>query len=834
MRGIIEWFDGHSLRGWAVDSPSEPALLDVFVNGQFAYSVTADELRPDVIEAGYTTGPSGFSAFINKDCRLGVPCTVQVRLKSSGEELTNSPFVVPALPLEKTSGPSVESFDDYISTKIEDSNDEAQLYKILPLFLKWAGQAIDRARMLAGRRETDIRALGEAVEAAGGLPGSMGHLIEMLRTRFHPLAFPDVADPVVSVVVPVHNKFELTYDCLSSMLEHLPDRSFEVIVVDDFSSDATLLGQVIFGGSVRMARTPRNLGFLGASNFGASLARGRYLLFLNNDTLMRPGWLDALVDTFESDQQIGAAGSRLLNADGTLQEAGGIVWRDGSGWNWGRGQEANHPVYSRMRDTDYVSGAALMTPSRLFRDLGGFDPLFSPAYYEDTDYCFRVRDSGLRVVVQPASTILHLEGQSHGVDTSGGVKRFQTVNRLKFLNRWRNTLLAHGQSGAEPELEAERGTARRVLFLDDTMLTPDQDAGSNAALQHILTLQRLGYKVIFLPADNMAQIEPQTTNLQKIGVECWYAPFAWSVEDYLRRQARHIDLVYIHRRPNMERYAALCRKYLPRAPVIFSVADLHGLREQREADVLGLGAAEHDRSRQRLEQELSLIEDADSVIVHSTYERELIRERRPAARVCQVPWTIPLPSPGPDHAKRRDLAFIGGFRHPPNVDAVDWFLEHAWPRLSPELPDARFAIIGSFMPERFEALRSDRVDPLGHVPDLDQKLSELRLTVAPLRYGAGLKGKVLASLAAGVPCVMSSVAAEGIGLSGELLQCVVDDPAELKEIILRLYRDAKLWNRFSKAGRELVARLYNADVVTAGLEETVRLAATAHQRRAMA
>lgn len=234
-------------------------------------------------------------------------------------------------------------------------------------------------------------------------------------------------------------------------------------------------------------------------NAGAAIAKGKYLLFLNNDTLVKEGWLDELVETFENVPNVGIAGSKLLFEDGKLQEAGGIIWRLGDGWNWGRGHDPDELPYTYLRDADWVSGAALMIENGMFRELNGFDEIFAPGYYEDTDLAFRVRALGKRVVVQPASQIIHLEGVSSGTDTSGpGMKRYQVINHAKFYQRWKDTLITHRLNGRFPEREAERMVHRRAYSIDDTVPTPDQDAGSNAAVEHMRALIELGYKVTFI------------------------------------------------------------------------------------------------------------------------------------------------------------------------------------------------------------------------------------------------------------------------------------------------------------------------------------------------
>lgn len=407
---------------------------------------------------------------------------------------------------------------------------------------------------------------------------------------------------------------------------------------------------------MKIVRNKKNLGFVGACNAGAEAARGELIYFLNNDTLVQDEWLDALCDTFE-DPTVGVAGSRLLFGEGKLQECGGIIWRDGSGWNWGREQDAKNPDYRYLRDADYVSGAALMVRALLFRKLGGFDALYEPAYYEDTDLCFRVREAGYRVVVQPASTIVHLEGRSNGTDLGSGLKKYQVVNHTKFYRRWSDILKSHRSNGDTPWLEAQRQVKRRALFVDETAPTPDQDAGSNVAYQHMRSLQRLGYHLVFSPCDNMADIPLYTAALEKIGIECVYAPYYYSLEDYFRRRPQKFDVVYLHRFNNANRYMELVRRFQPDARILYNVADLHFLRELRERE---LGLQGVNRRGVSAKRELDLIADADAAIVHSEVEWQLAREQRPDANVHCLVWPFRCATRIRGFEERSDIGFVGG------------------------------------------------------------------------------------------------------------------------------------------------------------------------------
>jgi GT2 family glycosyltransferase len=818
--GSVDRADHDQISGWAWDPAAPDAAVDIeILDGDVVVlKVCADELRSDLVLAGAGTGRHGF--FLRN--LAGVfPLSrhhVRVRRAADGRDLPGSPAWItrPALDYRAT-----DFMQQVVLSAVQTATTPDDLAEPLCHLLRLLNDLINAQAEIA-RAQSDLRSISPG-ETAGGLQltGQTQELVRRLQYAHAPLYFEPPDEPAVSVIIPVHNKFAHTYECLKSIQQALPKRSFEIIVVDDCSDDETVLCALVFAGAVRIVRNASNLGFVRTCNAGAAQANGKYLFFLNNDTLVKEGWLDELVETFEQVPNIGIAGSKLLFENGRLQEAGGIIWRLGDGWNWGRERDPTEPAFCFLRDADWVSGAALMIERTMFRDLGGFDERYAPGYYEDTDLAFRVRALGKRVVVQPASEIVHLEGISSGTDTSGpGMKRFQVINHAKFYQRWKDTLITHRFTGRQPELEAERLVRRRAYFIDDTVPTPDQDAGSNAAIAHMRALMELGYKVTFLPADNMTKIDPYTGQLQKLGIECLYHPFYWSVEEVFRKAASKPDLVYLHRYSNASKYATMVRRYFPDCRIVYSVADLHFVRMQRQAEIEPgtLSAAHLTLERHS---ELSAMQSVDCVIVHSPAEAELLRDADPSLNVKVAPWTVRLRSALPPFAERSGTAFVGGFGHPPNADAVRYLIGEILPLLRGQVPDCMTYLVGSKMPDEIMNLQLPGLTPLGFVSVLADILHKLRCTVVPLRYGAGIKGKVLESFAHGLPCVMSEVSAEGLELPVDLAWLVARTPAEFAEKLARLHVDEALNRSLSDAGLAYIQQRYSAAVVKVALAATL-------------
>jgi GT2 family glycosyltransferase/glycosyltransferase involved in cell wall biosynthesis len=642
------------------------------------------------------------------------------------------------------------------------------------------------------------------------------------QSPFAPFQVASSQAPRASVVIPVYNHFPHTLACLRALAGHPPSVAFEVIVVDDGSSDDTqaCMGRIA---GVRYHRRSENGGFIAACNDGARLARGDTLVFLNNDTVPQPGWLDALLGTLDAQPDAGLVGAQLIYPDGRLQEAGGVVFADGSGWNYGRFESVDDPRYAYLRDADYLSGAAIAIPRALFLQVGGFDVRYAPAYYEDTDLAFAVRDAGRRVVYQPAARVVHDEGTTSGNDVGSGAKAYQVRNRERFAAHRSAELAAQPAPGTLPSPAVLHRTQRQVLIVDALTPRPDRDSGSVRMVHLMQLLRAQGAHVVFLPA-NREHAGRYTDALQQMGVEAWYAPFAQRAPGWLREHGHRFHTVLLCRHYVASELLPLVRAHAPQARIVFDTVDLHYLREQRAADLSGDGALRRASLRTRAS-ELDVIARSDVTLVVSEAERALLSRDAPQARVEVLSNLHRVAGPGLPFARRKDLVFVGGFRHPPNTDAVAWFADAVFPLIRARLPDVRFHCIGSDATPAIQALgERDGIDVHGHVPDIDPFMDGCRIAVAPLRYGAGVKGKINLSMAHGQPVVATACAVEGMHLRDGDDVLVADDPAGFAAQVVRLYEDASLWERLARGGLDNVARHFSLESAA----DTVRKVFLAH------
>jgi O-antigen biosynthesis protein len=625
-------------------------------------------------------------------------------------------------------------------------------------------------------------------------------------------------DPRVSVIIPVHGKLPYTLTCLRSLAQHGAKASFEVIVVDDASPDNTASELAQIKGLI-LLRNKANLGFIGSCNAGAAVARGEYLHFLNNDTQLTPGWLDALLDCFAEEADCGLAGSRLVYPDGRLQEAGALVFADGSCWNIGRFEAHDQPSFRFRRPVDYVSGASLLIPRTLFEQTGGFDLRYAPAYYEDTDLAFKVRQLGYKVYYEPRSMVIHFEGISAGTDLDAGMKQYQRRNQSIFAEKWSKELTSYPRPGTSLKEAMQRLNGGRILIVDNTVPHPQRDSGSLRLCEMFRLLHADGYSLSFMPDDGYctgADIDA----LGALGVEVLCRPWIKDLPDWLRQHGKYLDAVILCRHTVAGQYSEIVRRHAPQASLIFDTVDLHFLREQRAADLTGRHAMQRQASASR-QNELALIRNSDVSFVVSSHEQVLLKQLVPEARVELLSNIHRVYGRGTPHAKRGDVVFIGGYGHPPNADAIQWIAQDILPSLRRALPELSVHVLGDIPDEVRQSLQHPGLMFHGRVDELAPWFDRCIASIAPLRFGAGVKGKINMSMSHGLPVIATDMAVEGMHLEDGKNVLLANEPSAFTSAVIRLQQDEALWLSISDASIENVKHHFSPATALATLRKVL-------------
>ncbi len=635
--------------------------------------------------------------------------------------------------------------------------------------------------------------------------------------------------PLVSIIILCYNKLEYTQKCLSSVFKNTKYENFEVIVVDNGSIDDTPAFLETWGDKIKFIHSNKNLGFVGGNNFAAQNAKGKYLVFLNNDTEVIENWLVQLYNTFVIHPDAGAVGSMLIYPDNKLQEAGGIIFNDGTGWNYGRNGTIHDSRINFLREVDYCSGAALMVRNDLFQRNGMFDTHYSPAYYEDTDLCFGIRKLGYKVYYCPLSKVIHHEGITSGNDLTKGFKKYQQVNRLKFVEKWKSELKNQYSPNPNDIYQfSNRQKGKRILIFDDIPPFPDQSSGALRHYNTVKQLLELGFQITYVHMMGKKFIgeksQKHLNNFKMLGVEFqWFNYEGWwnirnepmvkevlqELIDGLELKKRKYDLVYIAFWHIGDYFIDLIRKEIPKTPIVIDSVDIHYLRETRRAQILNDSKLLNEAQKTK-KNELEVYKKADSIITVTEEDRKALIQDLPNKNIMVISDVHDGCETTNVYSDRKDFLFVGNFNHNPNEDAVFFFIEEIFPIIKAKIPDCKFYIVGNNPTEKILKLASEEVIVTGWVPKIEPYLEKCLVTVVPLRFGAGMKGKVGQSLSHGLPMVSTTIGAEGMDLINEKHSFITDNPKKFAEYAIELYSNEELWNKFSYEGKNLISSKFSS------------------------
>jgi GT2 family glycosyltransferase/glycosyltransferase involved in cell wall biosynthesis len=585
---------------------------------------------------------------------------------------------------------------------------------------------------------------------------------------------PQLADPseppLVSIIIPCFNQYEYTFKCIHSIYHNTESTTpYEIILIDDYSTDKTKEIETQFP-DIKVIRNKTNKGFLKNVNQAAQKAKGKYLLLLNNDTIVLKKWLTSMIEVFENFDDVGVVGSKLIFPNGMLQEAGGFVTKDGHFGNYGKFQSIFDPRFNYIREVDYVSGASLMIKSDLWKELKGFDEIYLPAYFEDTDLCMRVREKGYRVLYTPFSNIIHFESISYGTNLISTKRDQMEKNQITFVNRWEEEMnKTHvTKEKAEPK-NHERTVGKPTILYIDNEPPNDYQAGSKLSKIYCDLLSKMGYTVKFLPMHINRHNAVYIKALQAKGIECCYSinrhaqAHALNPEDqtrfpqWFRERLGSFDF-YLLARPESANYLEVIKQHQPNAKYYYHPADIHFLRAERAQALSKNGLTKKELKEKT--QELSMLKNAKRVLHVSTYENNLLKKDHDIENGVIIPcYFFPNSNQEANHRPRTELLYVGS-NHEASRDGIEWFLREIFQKIRKKYPDTILNIIGS---STIKVSEQTNVKLLGRVSA--EELEEHYLScipIIPLRYGAGVKGKVLEAMYYNAPFVSTCIGLEGI------------------------------------------------------------------------
>ena len=600
-------------------------------------------------------------------------------------------------------------------------------------------------------------------------------------------------NPIVSVILVLYNRAELTYACLKSLKTNcqLP---IEIVCIDNNSSDKTReLFKKVSG--VKYIRNKENSGFLKACNKANYYANGKYLLFLNNDAVIRPLAIEKALNVFQTEDKVGAVGARIILLDGNLQEAGSICWSDGSCLGYGRGMNPELPQFMFRRKVNFCSGAFLLTPKRLFDNLDGFDERYYPAYYEETDYCLSLQKMGYDIYYEPNSVIDHFEFAS-STQSSDAID-LQKKNRSKFFEKHKEYLAEMCEPDLKNVLQARQiNKSKKILFIDDRI--PHQDLGAGFPRSNLILslLVDSGYDVTvyslnFPKEDDWLEmyrdIDPK--------VEMVYDYRRERIKKFIKERKDYYDLIWVSRPHNFEFLIDKISdfgdcKVIYDAEAVFSERDIEKARlEGKKID-----------PEKILQDELALCEYADAVVTVKETDKELFfKYGNDYNYVLNVAFNIPeYQAP---FESRHDLLFVGNLDHDdsPNVDSVVWFVDHVFPEFKNSIPDCKLHLVGSSKSKIINDLGKKNKDIIvhGRIDDLTNIYNQCRVFLAPTRYAAGSPAKVFMAAAHGIPIIASDLIIRQLQWvkESQIEGCTHKDHNAFTKKLIQLYTDKIHWEK---------------------------------------
>ena len=638
--------------------------------------------------------------------------------------------------------------------------------------------------------------------------------------------------PKISLVIPTYNRSDLVFNLLHSISKVIKKSEIEIIVVDDGSEDDQFQRLKKVRG-VHVYHLSENVGYTRATNFGASKATGDYILLLNNDTLLLPTTILRLENYLDTNPDVWAVAPKILWQDLSVQEFGSHVDLQGNALNLGVGYGRTHPQINFTREAVYASAACFLIRTKIWNALEGFDETFAPAYYEDTDLCLRIWQAGGKLVMLHSAEVIHIGSQSYGDGTGSALKSEQLIkNKKAFSKKWRDSNLEIPGEDNSRALVGKLSDRRAIVFFDHQIPNPNRDSGQLRSYQLLNTFRDLGFHVIVVSRINVAHFEVvETLRTKGFEIHSSFESF-FNCHD---RNSKLLSLFWLSKFETANFLINQIKDKFPTTPIVFDTVDVHFLREERKAllddsasksKLLGPGFSRRVDVEILKKKELEIMKQATKVIVVSPEEHQLLTKEHNIQN-CSILWKYL----DPRELERRNtverqsknkkiILFVGSFNHLPNIDGIEWFAREVLPSLRDKVGEIFEVHVagGGLSSEKQDFLESQGIRVLGWVQELAPIYQSADVVIAPIRYGAGLKGKILEAAKYERPIVATNIAMEGFTLTPGEDYIPANSPIEFVEGIKELIENPQNAKSMGSKIRSAMSVMHSKEKFTSELE----------------
>ena len=618
--------------------------------------------------------------------------------------------------------------------------------------------------------------------------------------------------PLVSIIILVKNKFDYINDCVSSIINTQPQKSFELILSFP-NNHIELITEMEYlkkfsNIKIKIINNNKNNNCFVNIKKAIRLSKGKYILFLKDNTKVYKNWLSSLIKLFEKDSKIGMIGSKIINPNGVLKDAGGIIWNNGQFFNFGKGNNREFPEYNYVKQVDFISGTSIIISKIIFEIIGGFSENYFSMNYIIIDLAFKIRKYGYKVIYQPRSVVMEYNLSIY--NTINMQHRVEENDKKIFYENWKKDLKYQLEPGNTFNAKDRCLNKNRILIIDEFIPMFDNDAGSRCSFSYINIFKELGFHITFLPSD-LKKREPYCTILQQNGIEVLYGKIYKNnnLGNWFNDNLKYFKYFYLQRPLVSKKYINLIKKYSSNK-IIYFAHDLHHIRLMRQYNVT------HDRSKYLESQyikkvEMEIFSEVDIIYVVGAFEYEILKKQIQNKIVRNIPLYIyenQYENLEKNFSKREGLIFVGGM-HDTNIDAVVWFSKEVYPLILNKYPDMIWYIVTNTF-NHIKNLESKNIKILYKLSDKDLHLmyQKSRIAIAPLRFGAGVKGKVVEAAYNQIPMVTTSIGAEGLDKSiGSF--AIADNSKKMAEIICELYLDFPKLKKMSDSGKLLIYKYFS-------------------------